>query len=168
MRTIAWMLRALFLVAEKIVSELALLAAIFSTTEGGSYGDRIVGGMMDNVHLIYGFGKSVVTDMKFSDFIAALKSGIDEGLSAVSSNVEMNPRQVILAMIATFAVWKAVSMVLRFLRKSVLRRGRERDVPAKRASRPEGSGGGKTYEQLYEQHPSHRPAQKQVLADPEE
>lgn len=155
MRIIAGLIRIVFLVAEKVLSELALLAALFSSTEGGTFFDRIVGGMFDNFHAIYGFGKAYVTNMKFSDFIMALGDALEDGLEAVELNVQTSPRKVLLAMLATFVAWKVVAYVLRVLRKKAFK---HRKGDGETMKRP-GGGGGKTYEQLYEkeQPPAHTP-----------
>jgi len=162
MRTIAWILRAVFLVAEKLFSELALLAAIFSTTQGGSYVDRILGGMYDNFDAIYEFARAYVTNMTFANFIVALGDAFEDGLETLQINVQDSPRQVLLAMVATYAAWKVIAYLLGLIRKNVLK-GKKGDAEA--VKRPGGTGGsgrtggGKTYEQLYRQGqpPAHTP-----------
>jgi len=159
MRMISAIIRFCLLVIEKVTSELAFLAAFMSTTEGGTYFDRIVGGMMDNFRILYDFVRAYVTNMSLPEFNAAFKEGVDEGLRAFGVNVEASPRQVLLAMIATYAVWKVIPYLLRLLRKNVLKRHKDGGESVKKPERREPAGG-KTYQQLYndEQRPAHRPA----------
>ena len=158
MRTIAAIVRFCLLAIEKVTSELAFLAAFMSTTEGGTYFDRIVGGMLDNFRILYDFAWAYATDMSLPDFTAAFKEGVDEGLRAFGTNVEASPRQVLLAMIATYAVWKVIPYLLRLLRKNVLKRHKDGGESVKKPERREPAGG-KTYQQLYdkEQPPAHTP-----------
>ncbi len=153
MRIIAAIIRVVLFVAEKVLWELALLAALFSTTEGGTFFNRVLGGMMDNFRAIYGFGKAYVTHMKFNDFIMALGDGLEDGLEAVELNVQIAPRKVLLAMLVTFVAWKLVAYVLKLLRKRVFKHRKGDTGTVKRP----GGGSGKTYEQLYnkEQPPAH-------------
>lgn len=158
MRTIGAIIRFCILVIEKVTSELAFLAAFMSTTEGGTYFDRIVGGMKDNFIILYGFVKAAVTDMSLPDFNAAFKEGVDEGLRAFGANVEASPSKVLLAMIATYAVWKVIPYLLKLLRKNVLKRHKDGGESVKKPERKQ-PGGGKTYEKLYDkqQPPAHTP-----------
>ncbi len=154
MRTIAWLLRAVLIVAEKLFSELALLAAIFSTTHGGSYLDRILGGMYENFSALYGFAHAHVTNMTFANFVVALGDAFEDGLETMQINVQDSPRQVLLAMVATYAAWKVIAYLLRLIRKNVLRgkKGEAGTVKSPGRTGTTGkSGGGKTYEQLYRQ-----------------
>ena len=156
MRIIAAIIRGVLFVAEKVLWELALLAALFSTTEGGTFFNRAVGGMMDNIRAIYGFAKAYVTHMKFNDFIMALGDGLEDALEAIQINVESSPRKVLLAMFITFVAWKLFAYVLKLIRKKVFKH-REGDTGT--VKKPGKKGGGKTYEQLYnnEQPPAHTP-----------
>jgi len=155
MRIIAAIIRVVLFVAEKVLWELALLAALFSSTEGGTFFNRALGGMMDNFRAIYGFAKAYVTHMKFNEFIMALGDALEDGLEAVEINVQSSPRKVLLAMFITFVAWKVVAYVLRLIRRKVFKH-REGDTGS--VKRPGKKGGGKTYEQLYnnEQPPAPR------------
>lgn len=158
MRTIGAIVRFCLLVVEKVTSELAFLAAFMSTTEGGTYFERIVGGMLDNFRILYDFAWAYVTDMSLPDFTAAFKEGVDEGLRAFGANVEASPRQVLLAMIATYAAWKVIPYLLKLLRKKIMRRRKGDGEALKKPERREPAGG-RTYQQLYdkEQPPAHTP-----------
>ena len=148
MRTIAAIIRFCLLVIEKVTSELAFLAAFMSTTEGGTYFDRIVGGMLDNFRILYDFARAYVTNMSLPDFNAAFKEGVDEGLRAFGANVEASPRQVLFAMIATYAVWKAIPYLLRLLRKKVFKRHKGDGETVKKPPQRKEAGGGRTYQGL--------------------
>ena len=151
MKFIAWLVRLILLVAEKVISELALLAALFSSTEGGTYFDRVVGGMLDNFWAIYGFAKAFVTNVKFTEFMTVFDAAIDEGLSLVTLNVQANSRMVLFGMFITYIAWKVVAYVLRLIRKHVLKHRKKDD--GETVKRPKKGEASKTYEHLYEEKP---------------
>ena len=151
MKFIAWLVRLILLVAEKVFSELALLAGLFSSTEGGTYFDRAIGGMLDNFWAIYAFARAFVTNVKFTDFMVGFDAAIDEGLAAVTLNVETNSRMVLAGMFITYITWKVIAYVLKLIRKHVLKKRKKDDDES--VKRPTQGEARKTYEHLYEEKP---------------
>ena len=136
-------------VVEKVMWELAILAAIFSTTEPGTYVSRIVGGMADIVYAIYAFIRAYVLNVSFSDFMEHFKAAMMGEMGKFADNVEANPRMVLIAFIATFITYKVLSWLLGLFRRKLLCRRLKGEEP-KKSHLHGGEGAGKTYEQLYD------------------
>ncbi len=147
------MIRCIFkwttFVVEKVMWELAILAAIFSTTEPGTYVSRIVGGMEDIVYAIYAFIRAYVLNVSFSEFMEHFKAAMMGEMGKFADNVEADPRMVLIAFIATFITYKVLSWLLGLFRRRLLCRKPKRKEPRK--SHLHGKENThKTYEQLYD------------------
>ena len=136
-------------IVEKVVWELAILAAIFSTTEPGTYASRIIGGMEDIVYAIYAFIRAYVLNVSFRDFMENFKTAVVGELGKFADNVEADPRMVLIAFIATFITYKVLSWLLGLFRRRLLCRKPKGEEPRK--SHLHGKEKvSKTYEQLYD------------------
>jgi len=146
MSIIRGVLKVIFYVAEIVIAELAIVAAIVSATKTGSYADRILGAMGDIWMSVYEFFHAYAVNATFSSFMTELKSGVMVSLARMSRNLQVDPRKVLLAFIATYATYKIVPLVLKFLRKKVLCRsksnGSGRESKGQDANR-------RAYDQLY-------------------
>ncbi len=125
MNAIRVFLKFVFFVVEKVMAELALLAALFSITEQGTYVDRIAGGMLDILRAIYGFAYAYIKNIGFREFMSALSTGILRQLADIGENVEANPRRAFIALIATYITYKVIPLLLKLIRKKLLRRDKE-------------------------------------------
>lgn len=147
------MIRCIFkwttFVVEKVMWELAILAAIFSTTEPGTYVSRIVGGMADIVYAIYAFIRAYVLNVSFSEFMEHFKASVMGELGKFADNVEADPRMVLMAFIATFITYKVLSWLLGLFRRRLLCRKPKGEKP-KKSHLHGGERTSKTYEQLYD------------------
>lgn len=124
MNTIRVFLKFIFFIVEKVMAELALLAALFSVTEQGTYADRIIGGMMDILRAIYGFAHAYIENIGFREFMSELSTGILKQLADIGENVEANPRRAFFALIATYVTYKVIPLLLKLIRKKLLTRGK--------------------------------------------
>ena len=94
------------------------------------------------------FAAAYARDMSFAEFMEGFRAGINSALDRVAANVQADPREVLLGMLATYVSYKALSALLGLLRKKLLGRGRRRDNPGTSRRSPDRKG--RTFEQLYE------------------
>ncbi|MBN1282921.1 MAG: hypothetical protein JXA24_04025 [Proteobacteria bacterium] len=135
--------------AEKIFSEFALLAAIFSMMFAGEIGARAWRGMLYNFRVIYAFGRAYALDAPFDEFVAGLKGGVAAAVDRASANIKSDPRDVFLALLAAYIGFKLAAFLLRLMRKRLLCKRCPGEGPPKEERRP--AGRGRTYEQLYDE-----------------
>ncbi|MFH1830011.1 MAG: hypothetical protein ABH871_04460 [Pseudomonadota bacterium] len=121
MGMIRCLLKFIFFIVEKVMAELALLAALLSITETGSYVDRVIGGMLDILYAIYGFVHAYVANISFREFMTTLSTGIIKQLAAIGDNIQADPRRALIAIIATYVTYKVIPLLLRLIRKKLLK-----------------------------------------------
>lgn len=129
--------------------ELAILAAIFSTTEPGTYVSRVLGGMGDIVYAIYAFIRAFALNESFASFMEHFRAAVSDELSSFAATVQASPRKALVAFIVTFISYKLLSYVIGQFRKKFLCRKTCKEKPKKSHLHGEDKGG-KTYEQLYQ------------------
>ena len=146
--------KVVVLVVEKVLSELAILAAILSIAEPGSYIDRAVGGMASIFQIVYGFARAYWNDVGVREALAEFGTGTLKALGGVGENIQSDPRMVLIAFIATYAAYKVIAIILGVIRRKLLRRRKEKFE--KPGSEPTDRKGGRTFDHLYEdvQNPS--------------
>ncbi len=125
-----------FLVLEKIASELAIVAAILSVFCTGTIYDRILGGMFSIWHTVFNFFWFYIKNTSFADAHAEFSSAVNQTLQLGRTNIEQDPNQVFLAIIATYVAYKVLSYVLRFFRKAVFKKVNEETYQNSKSSTP--------------------------------
>jgi len=143
------MFKALFkliiLIVEKLSSELAILAAIISTSHAGDIPRKIVSGMLSIYVFVYEFAEAYISDAAFSESYKKFADAFNAAVESAGKNIMANPRDVLLGFVATFLAYKILAVILRMMRKKLLRRcskdiHSEKNNPAKC---------GETYNKLY-------------------
>jgi hypothetical protein len=141
-------IKILFIVAERLSSELALLAALFSFAIKGGYDERLTGGMVMIGKALFAFGLSLWKNIPFPDFMAGFSAGVQNAFTSATANIQADPQTAFIAFVGTYAIYKLAPYILKAIRKGALKgdgtgfsRGKRQD-----------HGKGRTYEQLYEQH----------------
>lgn len=147
---LAWIFRGLFFVAQKIISELALLAAILSVVYSGSYWDRAVGGMVTVWQTIYGFTMAYIRNISLSEVLSALGTGMQKALESAGANIRANPQKVLYAILITYVSYKLVAYILYIIRRTLLPRKAKEDLENPGSGR-KGKGKEQAYERLYGQ-----------------
>jgi hypothetical protein len=153
MKTVRAIFKAILFTIEKVIAELAILAAILSIAHEGSYIERILGGMATIFQAIYGFIHAYAINIGFRDFMGNFTASILDALASIATNIQSDPRRVLVAFIATYISYKVIAILLRIIRKKALR-------CKKSGNKPAGSDdvrGGRTYNQLYNDGGSNSP-----------
>lgn len=145
MKTVRVIFKALLLIIEKVIAELAILAAILSIVHQGSYIERILGGMATIFKAIYGFGHAYVINIGFRDFMGNFTANVLGALASIAENIQSDPRRVLVAFIVTYIAYKVIALLLRIIRKKLLRCRKSSCKPTKTND----LRGGRTYNQLY-------------------
>lgn len=115
-----FLFKVIVYVIEKIISELALLSAVLSVVHGGTYFDRILGGMLSVWRTIYGIVAAYVQNKGLYEVIGALKDGTMKAIDNIGVNIKDNPQKVLLAFVATFIFYKLIAFLLNMFRKVLL------------------------------------------------
>jgi hypothetical protein len=149
MRIIRVFFKFLFVIAQILISELAVLAAILSMTETGDYHERIWGGMYDIFCAIYSFFHAIVVNMPIETFMTKLSVCVMNETTAFGNNLKADPRTVFLAFIASIAVWKIMSFLLKIIRRGLLKR-RENHESNKKGEKKRKKTEKETLEKLYD------------------
>ncbi|MBT3181765.1 MAG: hypothetical protein HN337_04555 [Deltaproteobacteria bacterium] len=141
---IAKIVKAAILVIEKIIWELALIAALLSLAISGPIFDRVIGGMRKILLALFAFGEAYYQNTDIDKFMTGFSISVQNVISLITVNIKKDPQTVLIAFIATFFCYKVASLILKLIRKKVLRcgckcHGKSNDDDKK----------GKTYEQLY-------------------
>ena len=142
---IAKIIKAVLLVVEKLIWELALIAALLSLAFTGPILDRIIGGMRKILLALYAFGEAYYQNAPLDKFMAGFSTSVQNVISSITLNIKKDPQTVLIAFIATFVFFKIAAAILKLIRKKVLR------CSCKRSNRSDKDDDkkGKTYDQLY-------------------
>lgn len=159
---LAWIFRGLFFVAQKIISELALLAAILSVVYGGSYWDRAIGGMVTVWQTIYGFTMAYIRNLSLSEVLSALGAGMQQAVESAGANIRANPQKVFYAILITYVSYKLAAYVLYVIRRTLLPRKPKEDLDNP-GSGTKGKKKGQAYERLYGQKEEPRAPHRPVV-----
>ncbi len=109
-RTGAW-------VAEKAVSELALPAAIISTTQSGNYLERVAHGYTSAFNVISEGVMAYVHNSGVRDVINGLGLDVIKAMGHSAENIQDDPKKVLYAALATYGLGKAVPYASKSMRK---------------------------------------------------
>ncbi len=136
-------IKLVLFIAEKLSAQLALLAALLSTTVSGSIAERVGGGMAVIWRAVAGFVQAYIDDVPLERVLTDLDTGLHRGVLALGENLQRDPSEVLAAAGAAFIGYLLLALVLRIVRHHIPKRHR-------RDEEPPSSKGGHTYEQLYD------------------
>lgn len=136
-------LKLVLFIAEKLSAQLALLAALLSTTVSGTIAERVLGGMALIWRAIAGFVQAYIEDVPLERVLTELDTGLHRGVLALGENLQCDPSEVLAAAGIAFIGYLLLALVLRIIRHHLPKRHR-------RDEEPPSSKGGHTYEQLYD------------------
>jgi hypothetical protein len=149
--------RAILLVAEKILSEVALLAALISIAWQGDLYQRILGGLISLYDTAKGFALAYYYNDELSGVWKSFTEIFNERLATAEKNIESNPQLVLVAFLLTYVCYKLAAKVLRLARKGM--GGRHKPKVARSPKKPEKST---AYQELYKP-PELSPSTKDYL-----
>ncbi len=137
--------KLIILVVEKLSSELAILAAIISTSHTGDIPRKILSGVFSIYVFIYEFADAYLSDAVFSESYKKFADAFNAAVESAGKNIMENPRGVLLGFVATFFAYKVLAVILRMMRKKLLRRY-SKDIHSEKNNHDKC---GETYNKLY-------------------
>jgi len=102
---------------EKILSEMALISALASTTQNGNIPERIAGGIYVPIKAGANLVYSYLKNEGIRDTLNGAAVGIMQGIGNLGTNIAEHPEETIYSLIGTYGLCKAVPMASKYLRK---------------------------------------------------
>ena len=135
-------IKFILMLAEKITSELALIASLLSLVRSGSYLDRVLGGMILIWKSIEGFFVAFMEKKNFIDVMNHFADVVEATIVQAGKTIEEDPQTALASFVGAFVFYKLIAIVLKAIRIKLLKK-REKKADQKP---PET----KTYEKLYQ------------------
>lgn len=149
-----FIVRTLIFIVEKLVDDLALIAALVTLGMFGSAHERLIQGSLAMVHAVRDLALGFYHNIPFSQLMSQLQAGIDQAIGGIAKNVAQDPQTALVAMVGTFFTFKLLPYFLRMARRALKRGKRRGDAPTAGAGTVEAlprhtKGEASTYDQLY-------------------
>ncbi|MFA5812092.1 MAG: hypothetical protein WC956_07180 [bacterium] len=140
---IRFIVRTLIFIVEKLMNELALIAALLTLGQQGSAHERLIGGSRAIGFVLRDFGLAVYHNTPFSQVMGGMRTGIDNAIDGIVKSIEGDPQTALVAAIGTFFTYKLLPYFLRIMRRA-LKKGRRSSDIAKAPKPPKPSHAGNT------------------------
>lgn len=114
--------RAILLIAEKILSEVAFVAALISIAWQGDLHQRILGGLISLYDTARGFALAYYYNEELGVVWKSFTEVFNERLAAAEKNMETNPQIVLVAFLLTYICYKLAAWILRLARKGMAKK----------------------------------------------
>ncbi len=149
-----FIIRTLLFVLERIVDDLALIAALITLGKYGSAHERLISGSLAMVHAVRDVALGFYHNVPFSQLMTQMRDGISAAIDGIAKNVAQDPQTALVASVGTFLTFKLLPYFLRMARRALKRGKRCTDatITAPRAGEPPShpvEGKSTTYDQLY-------------------
>jgi hypothetical protein len=114
--------KAILLVAEKILSEVAFVAALISIAWQGDLHQRILGGLISLYDTAKGFALAYYYNEELSVVWKSFTDVFNERLAGAEKNMASDPQIVLVAFLLTYICYKLAAKVLRLARKGLVKK----------------------------------------------
>ena len=137
--------KLIFVIAEVILSQFALIAAFIAVAWTGDIHMRVLGGLISLYETAYGFGIAFYKNEAFTGVWTRFAKQFAERLDVAQNNLTTKPEMALAAFILTLLCYKLGAWVLRIIRTGLLKKRPRAMKPAKKEKT------GEAYNELYKQ-----------------
>ena len=124
-------LKCIVYVVEKFIAELALIAAILSTTVTGNVPERIVGGIMSVINLIIKIVDVYVKNTGVRTVINNFGASALKSIGNIGDNLQKDPRLVLIVFVSVYVLVKLIALCFYFIRRALRKKSEVITTPTK-------------------------------------